>query len=189
MRITLSEDAKSYIARESYDPHYGARPVKRYLQKYVETAVAEMLIRGDCKDGDDILVGTDENGLTFETVEKRVRVKRSIKNARGGESQRRFAAPRVCFLPFCGRLSCTYLLKDRRKKEASAAGKVKIFRESRAGITSLKYGFGDIDILITAVVDIRCVAGKTAAAECHRHVGGYVLQQYGRFVVEKLVSP
>ncbi len=70
MRITLSEDAKSYIARESYDPHYGARPVKRYLQKYVETAVAEMLIRGDCKDGDDILVGTDENGLTFETVEK-----------------------------------------------------------------------------------------------------------------------
>ena len=117
-----------------------------------------------------------------------MRVKRSIKNARGGESQRRFAAPRVCFLPFCGRLSCTYLLKDRRKKEASAAGKVKIFRESRAGITSLKYGFGDIDILITAVVDIRCVAGKTAAAECHRHVGGYVLQQYGRFVVEKLVS-
>ncbi len=70
MRITLSEDAKSYIARDSYDPHYGARPVKRYLQKYVETAVAEMLIRGDCKDGDDILVGTDENGLTFETVEK-----------------------------------------------------------------------------------------------------------------------
>ena len=70
MRITLSEEAKSFIAKEAYDPHYGARPVKRYLQKYVETAVAEMLIRGDCKDGDDILVGTDEDGLTFETVEK-----------------------------------------------------------------------------------------------------------------------
>ncbi len=70
MRITLSDEAKSYIAGEAYDPHYGARPVKRYLQKYVETAIAEMIIRGDCKDGDDIIVGTDEDGLTFETVEK-----------------------------------------------------------------------------------------------------------------------
>ena len=70
MRITLTGAAKAYISKEAYDPHYGARPVKRYLQKYVETAVAEMLIRGDCKDGDDIIVDTDADGLTFETVEK-----------------------------------------------------------------------------------------------------------------------
>ena len=67
--LTLTDAAKSYIAKEAYDPHYGARPVKRYLQKYVETELAQMLIRGDCKDGDDVVVDADEDGLTFEAEE------------------------------------------------------------------------------------------------------------------------
>ena len=67
--LHLTDAAKSYIAGEAYDPLYGARPVKRYLQKYVETALAEMLIRGDCKDGDLVTADASENGLTFRTEE------------------------------------------------------------------------------------------------------------------------
>ncbi len=67
--LHLTDAAKSYIAGEAYDPLYGARPVKRYLQKYVETALAEMLIRGDCKDGDLVTADASEDGLTFRTEE------------------------------------------------------------------------------------------------------------------------
>ena len=67
--LHLTDAAKSYIAREAYDPLYGARPVKRYLQKYVETELAEMIIRGDCKDGDLVNVDATVDGLTFKAEE------------------------------------------------------------------------------------------------------------------------
>ncbi len=67
--LTLTDAAKSYIAKEAYDPHYGARPVKRYLQKHVETALAEMLIRGECTDGDEVTIDASEDGLTFSAEE------------------------------------------------------------------------------------------------------------------------
>ena len=41
--VTLTDEAKRFIAHASYTPAYGARPVKRYLQKYVETELAAML--------------------------------------------------------------------------------------------------------------------------------------------------
>ena len=69
MTLTLTDQAKSFIAREAYDPHYGARPVKRYLQKYVETQIAEMIIRGDIKNGDSILIDADGEDLTYTVAE------------------------------------------------------------------------------------------------------------------------
>ena len=65
MTMKLTDSAKSFIAGEAYDPHYGARPVKRYLQKYVETQIAEMIIRGEIKDGDEILIDADGDGLKY----------------------------------------------------------------------------------------------------------------------------
>ena len=65
MTLALTEAARAFIAGEAYDPHYGARHVKRYLQKYVETQIAEMIIRGEIKDGDDILIDADEEGLQY----------------------------------------------------------------------------------------------------------------------------
>jgi ATP-dependent Clp protease ATP-binding subunit ClpB len=65
MSITLTDAARKYIADESYDPHYGARPVKRFLQKHVETAVAEMIIRNEAVDGDVIKIDAGDDGLTF----------------------------------------------------------------------------------------------------------------------------
>ena len=70
MTLSITDAAKKYIAKEAYDPHYGARPVKRYLQKNIENQLAEMIIRGDVKDGDDIVINADDQGLTFETSVK-----------------------------------------------------------------------------------------------------------------------
>ena len=51
MKLTMTDAAKELIAKESYDPQYGARPIKRYLQKHVENELASMIIRGDLIDG------------------------------------------------------------------------------------------------------------------------------------------
>lgn len=63
--LTLTAAAKSFIAEESYSPAYGARPVKRYLQKYLETALAEKLIRGEIKDNDQVTVDVKDGKLTL----------------------------------------------------------------------------------------------------------------------------
>ncbi len=66
--IALTDGAKSFIAHTSYTPAYGARPVKRYLQKYVETELASMLIRGRVSDGQHVTVDTDGEKLTFSVA-------------------------------------------------------------------------------------------------------------------------
>ncbi|MCR4669247.1 MAG: ATP-dependent chaperone ClpB [Clostridia bacterium] len=60
--IELTEEGKERIARDSYDPDYGARPIKRYIQKHIENELAAMLIRGEVSDGDTVVIG--ENGLS-----------------------------------------------------------------------------------------------------------------------------
>jgi len=69
IKLQLTEKGKRFIARESYDPNYGARPVKRFLQKNVETALASKLIKGDIIDGDTVVIDSDGDTLTF-TAEK-----------------------------------------------------------------------------------------------------------------------
>ena len=58
MGLVLTDEAKAFIASEAYDPQYGARPVKRYLQKYVETEIASMIIRGQLVDGGKVIIET-----------------------------------------------------------------------------------------------------------------------------------
>lgn len=64
--LTLLDEARNFIASQAYTPAYGARPVKRYLQKNVETQLAGEIIRGNIKDGDHVEVGTDGEKLTFQ---------------------------------------------------------------------------------------------------------------------------
>ena len=63
--LELTSEAKEHIAEAAYSPVYGARPVKRYLQKHVETALAEKLIRGDISDGDHVVMDYDGTELVF----------------------------------------------------------------------------------------------------------------------------
>ncbi len=62
IRIELEEEAKELILNRSYSVQYGARPVKRFLQNYLETDIAKMLIKGDLSDDQDLIVGLDSNG-------------------------------------------------------------------------------------------------------------------------------
>ena len=65
MTLTMTDAAKELIAKESYDPQYGARPIKRYLQKHVENELASMIIRGDLVDGGSVTIDSDGETLFF----------------------------------------------------------------------------------------------------------------------------
>ena len=61
IQIKLTEEAKKMIVDGGYDPNYGARPLKRYLQKNVETLAAKLMLQGDIGTGDTIVIDV-ENG-------------------------------------------------------------------------------------------------------------------------------
>jgi len=63
IRLELTEAARVYIAKEAYDPVYGARPLKRYLQRQVETPVGRAIIAGTAADGSTIRVDAGPSGL------------------------------------------------------------------------------------------------------------------------------
>ncbi len=64
LRIALSEDAKDYIIEQAYDPVYGARPLKRYIQKYVETLSAKLILSGEVHEKDVIRIELTDGELT-----------------------------------------------------------------------------------------------------------------------------
>jgi ATP-dependent Clp protease ATP-binding subunit ClpB len=66
-KITLDVDqeAKKFIADSAYSPLYGARPVKRYMQKYIETEVAKRIIRGEAQDNSVIRIDHENGGLAI----------------------------------------------------------------------------------------------------------------------------
>jgi len=68
IEIDLGDDAKEYILENAYDPVYGARPIKRFMQKSIETFIGRALISGDIGEGDRILIGSDEKGLSFRKM-------------------------------------------------------------------------------------------------------------------------
>ncbi|MCR5507366.1 MAG: ATP-dependent chaperone ClpB [Lachnospiraceae bacterium] len=67
LSIRLSEEAKKHIADNGYDPVYGARPLKRYLQKTVETLSARLILKGDVDEGGTILIDVKDGELTAGT--------------------------------------------------------------------------------------------------------------------------
>jgi ATP-dependent Clp protease ATP-binding subunit ClpB len=68
--LKLSDKAKEFLAEAGYDPVYGARPLRRAIQRYVQDKLAPMLLSGEFKDGDTILVDGDTTGLRFERKER-----------------------------------------------------------------------------------------------------------------------
>jgi ATP-dependent chaperone protein clpB len=63
--LELSEDARRFIAKESYDEEFGARPVKRYVHKNIENQIAEMIISNEVIDGQTIEITVSDNSLKF----------------------------------------------------------------------------------------------------------------------------
>ena len=60
--LELSDETHTFIAETAYDPHFGARPLKRYLQNHIETPLARLLIGGRIRDGQHVIVGVNEEG-------------------------------------------------------------------------------------------------------------------------------
>ena len=58
--LTLSKKAKAYVAEKGYDPKYGARPLKRAIQRYIEDAVAEEIVDSQVKEGDALKIDYNE---------------------------------------------------------------------------------------------------------------------------------
>jgi ATP-dependent Clp protease ATP-binding subunit ClpC len=70
LSVEITEKAKSWLAKEGYDPVYGARPLRRALEKYVENPLAVKVLGGEFKEGDTIVVDTGDDGLTFTKKKK-----------------------------------------------------------------------------------------------------------------------
>jgi ATP-dependent Clp protease ATP-binding subunit ClpB len=68
MTIELTDAARTRLVREGYDPVYGARPLKRAIQREVETPLAKRILSGEVRDGSHIRLDADPNGqgLKFE---------------------------------------------------------------------------------------------------------------------------
>jgi ATP-dependent Clp protease ATP-binding subunit ClpB len=63
--IKLDSSARDWLADKGWDPAYGARPLKRVIQKSVQDPLAEMILAGTVKDGEKVVVSADKLGLTF----------------------------------------------------------------------------------------------------------------------------
>ena len=64
LKLRITDKAKEYIADEGYDPQYGARPLKRFLQSRVETLAAKLIIAKDPAPGSTLVIDYDGNELT-----------------------------------------------------------------------------------------------------------------------------
>ena len=63
MALELSDAARRHIAEQGYDPVYGARPLRRYIQRDVETRIARALLAGDIRDGATIRLDVSDGEL------------------------------------------------------------------------------------------------------------------------------
>jgi ATP-dependent Clp protease ATP-binding subunit ClpB len=67
LTLELTEEARRHLAAEGYDPVYGARPLKRFIQKHVETHLSRKLLTGEIQDGKKITLSVKNGELHFET--------------------------------------------------------------------------------------------------------------------------
>jgi len=68
IRFTLTEEAKSFLAKEGFDPQYGARPLKRAIVRHIEDKLSEALLQNTVKKGDTVQIGVEGDGLKIEQV-------------------------------------------------------------------------------------------------------------------------
>ncbi len=70
LSVELSDKAKSWLVKEGYDPVYGARPLRRAIERYVENPLSTKLLQGEFGEGDTVGVDLGDNGLTFTVKAK-----------------------------------------------------------------------------------------------------------------------
>ncbi|MBI4298166.1 MAG: AAA family ATPase [Chloroflexi bacterium] len=63
--IELTEGARDWLAKEGFDPVFGARPLRRAVQRYLENALSKRILAGEVQEGEHVAVDADQDGLTF----------------------------------------------------------------------------------------------------------------------------
>jgi ATP-dependent Clp protease ATP-binding subunit ClpB len=78
IQIELTEAARTHLVRVGYNPTYGARPLKRAIQKEVETQLGRLILKGEVRDGQSIVVDYDplQGALQFSGAEEAAPVER-----------------------------------------------------------------------------------------------------------------
>jgi len=66
--LELTDEAREWVFRKEYDPEYGARPLRRAIQRYIENPLSSKIIAGEIKDGDQVKVAVEKDALTFNVV-------------------------------------------------------------------------------------------------------------------------
>ncbi|NWF77798.1 MAG: AAA family ATPase [Chloroflexi bacterium] len=68
IKLEVSEEAKAWLVQKGYDPVYGARPLRRAIQKYVENPISAKILQGEFKEGDTIAISLQEDNLSFAAL-------------------------------------------------------------------------------------------------------------------------
>ena len=63
--VEITDEAKDRLAKEGFDPTFGARPLRRTIQRQVENPLSTKILQGEFKEGERILVGVGSDGFTF----------------------------------------------------------------------------------------------------------------------------
>jgi ATP-dependent Clp protease ATP-binding subunit ClpB len=70
--LELTPEAREFVARQGYDPVYGARPLKRFLQHELETRIGRALIAGEVREGAGVRVGVGGGGVEVQLVGREI---------------------------------------------------------------------------------------------------------------------
>ena len=73
LTLEFTDRAKEHLAERGYDPVYGARPLRRAIQREVETRLAQLIVAGEVREGSRIRIDAGPTGLVFTTVESEKR--------------------------------------------------------------------------------------------------------------------
>ena len=89
--LTLDAAARDWLAAKGWDPAYGARPLKRVIQRNLQDPLAEMILAGEVADGDRVVISSEGNVLTFNGKARADRRDRAVRSA-GPEAQAELSA-------------------------------------------------------------------------------------------------
>ncbi len=67
IKLEVNEEAKAWLVQKGYDPVYGARPLRRAIQKHVANPISTKILQGEFKEGDIVAIGVQEDNLSFAT--------------------------------------------------------------------------------------------------------------------------
>jgi ATP-dependent Clp protease ATP-binding subunit ClpC len=68
IKLEVNEEAKTWLVQKGYDPVYGARPLRRAIQRYVENPISTKILQGEFEEGDTIAISLKEDNLSFTAL-------------------------------------------------------------------------------------------------------------------------